>query len=451
MTSQIATNMAAVRTHNVFAKNNQNMATALDRVSTGLKVKSVADDISKYAISERMRERINANEQASQNVQNDSALSKTASSGLENTISILKTLKARALDAANDSNTDSDRALIQKDIDKLVAQIDYNATNVRYNGKLLLDGSADEKVANATRTAYESLDLTTKVATQTMSETSIGVINTDINSLSTHATLILSWTNAKGELIVDSTVTTLNGSSKISDVLTAANGQFEDGYISAVTSKASVTDLKDKNAIQLTNESNDAKYFAVSSKDGIKGRFSNLKIEVVNNADVGVDADSRKYGTYTFSFGSFGDTGLVQRGKDQNDSSSPLTFQIGEDVGMSTKLQMEDMSAKNLGISGLNVKTQEKAEGAITAIEDAFNLALQQQTSIGAMEQRLGYTADTLDTMNENLQAADSALRDADMSKEISNYMKWNILAQASQYMLAQSNQNAFQVLNLLQ
>jgi flagellin len=176
-----------------------------------------------------------------------------------------------------------------------------------------------------------------------------------------------------------------------------------------------------------------------------------LKIEVVNNADIGVDADSRKYGTYTFSFGSFGDTGLVQRGKDQNDSSSPLTFQIGEDVGMSTKLQMEDMSAKNLGISGLNVKTQEKAEGAITAIEDAFNLALQQQTSIGAMEQRLGYTADTLDTMNENLQAADSALRDADMSKEISNYMKWNILAQASQYMLAQSNQNAFQVLNLLQ
>lgn len=441
MTSQIATNMAAVRTHNVFAKNNQNMATALDRVSTGLKVKSVADDISKYAISERMRERINANEQASQNVQNDSALSKTASSGLENTISILKTLKARALDAANDSNTDSDRLLIQKDIDKLVAQIDYNATNVRYNGKLLLDGSADEKVANSTKTAYGSAELAVD-ATKT-----VGALGVGADSIASKVTLFVSWTNAKGELQTASNTTAFTSSDKLSDVLATASSLFADGIITSNTNNQTLTSgLDDKNGIAI-NVGATSKFYAVSNQAGADTRFSNLTIKILDNAD----PENLNGKAWTYSFGSFGDTSLIQRGKDQNDSPSPLTFQIGESNGMSTQLQIENMSAKNLGISGLNVKTREKAEGAITAIDDAFNVALQQQTSIGAMEQRLGYTADTLDTMNENLQAADSALRDADMSKEISNYMKWNILAQASQYMLAQSNQNAFQVLNLLQ
>lgn len=443
MTSQIATNMTAVRTHNVFAKNNQNMATALDRVSTGLKVKSVADDVSKYAISERMRERINANEQASQNVQNDSALSKTASSGLENTISILKTLKARALDAANDSNTDNDRALIQKDIDKLVAQIDYNATNVRYNGKLLLDGSADEKVANATKTAYDG-GLTTAAATATMS--SIGVVDTTINSLSTQATLFVSWVN-NGVEKIDSTVT-VGGTATIAQVLSSASSVFTDGSIESVVSGAQITGLKDKNDIEIVNK-NAAGYFAISSNTGAAGRFQNLTIKVVNNADI--DVAKPTYSNYTISFGGLGDASLIQRGKDQNTGDGPLTFQIGEEAGMSTQLQMEAMTAANLGISALNVTTKQKAESAIAAIDDAFNMALQQQTSIGIAEQSLGFTADTLDTMNENLQAADSALRDADMSKEISNYMKWSVLAQSSQYMLAQSNQNAFQVLNLLQ
>ena len=82
-----------------------------------------------------------------------------------------------------------------------------------------------------------------------------------------------------------------------------------------------------------------------------------------------------------------------------------------------------------------------------TALQKALNAA----TDVGAYEQRLGYTADTVSTQIENLENSDSAIRDSDMAKEISNYMKFSVLSQASQYMLAQSNQNAFSVLNLLQ
>ena len=91
------------------------------------------------------------------------------------------------------------------------------------------------------------------------------------------------------------------------------------------------------------------------------------------------------------------------------------------------------------------------AKGAIGTIDNALNAALKEQTRIGAYENRLGYASDNLTTMNENLEAADSVMRDSDIAKEMTQYMKYAVLSQASQYMLAQAGQNAFQVLNLLQ
>ena len=67
------------------------------------------------------------------------------------------------------------------------------------------------------------------------------------------------------------------------------------------------------------------------------------------------------------------------------------------------------------------------------------------------MEARLGYTSDNLTSMNTNLTSADSAIRDADMAKEMVDYMRYSVLSQTSQYMLSQASQNAFSVLNLLQ
>ena len=92
-----------------------------------------------------------------------------------------------------------------------------------------------------------------------------------------------------------------------------------------------------------------------------------------------------------------------------------------------------------------------KTDSLIQSIDDALDIALNEQTKLGAMESRLGYTSDNLITMNENLEAADSAMRDSDIAKEMTTYLKYSVLAQASQYMLAQAGQNAFSVLNLLQ
>ena len=117
---------------------------------------------------------------------------------------------------------------------------------------------------------------------------------------------------------------------------------------------------------------------------------------------------------------------------------------------------MTDMRAVALGLQGtdgatLSVGTQEKANAAINVLDSAIQKALDQQTTIGSIQSRLEYTASNLTTASENVQSAESVIRDADMAKEMTEYTKNNVLMQAAQSMLAQANQNSSNVLSLLQ
>ena len=101
--------------------------------------------------------------------------------------------------------------------------------------------------------------------------------------------------------------------------------------------------------------------------------------------------------------------------------------------------------------STLSIATQKKANAAISVLELAMQKALNQQTTIGSVESRMDYTIANLTTSNENTNAAESVIRDADMAKEMTAYTKNNVLTQAAQSMLAQANQNSSAVLSLLQ
>ncbi|MBQ3444082.1 MAG: hypothetical protein IJG33_12655 [Selenomonadaceae bacterium] len=133
-----------------------------------------------------------------------------------------------------------------------------------------------------------------------------------------------------------------------------------------------------------------------------------------------------------------------------------LNFHIGSEANVAFKVGMGDMRAQALGLKGsdgtrIDVFTKEHANAAINVIENALTKALDQQTTIGAIEARLEYTSTNLTTSSENVQAAESTIRDADMAKEMTNYTKSNVLLQAAQAMLAQANQNSSAVLSLLQ
>ena len=165
MAMVVKNNMTAINTLNTLNKNSSALSKSLQKVSSGMKINSAADDASGYAISERMRVQIRSLDQANQNTQNGSSMMKVAEGAVSSTVEILKTLKEKAVNAANDSNTDSDRQTIQKELDQSIDQINDNA-NVTFNGKYLVDGSKNSK-GNATYTALsnQSLAKDTKATT----------------------------------------------------------------------------------------------------------------------------------------------------------------------------------------------------------------------------------------------------------------------------------------------
>ena len=116
-------------------------------------------------------------------------------------------------------------------------------------------------------------------------------------------------------------------------------------------------------------------------------------------------------------------------------------------------VNIEAMNTENLGLKGLNVKDDSgiAATYAIDAIADAISKVSEQRSSLGAVQNRLEHTISNVDNVVENTTSAESRIRDTDMASEMVNYSKNNILAQAGQSMLAQSNQSTQGVLSLLQ
>ena len=159
MAMVVKNNMTAINTLNTLNKNSSALSKSLQKVSSGMKINSAADDASGYAISERMRVQIRSLDQANQNTQNSSSMMKVAEGAVSSTVEILKTLKEKAVNAANDSNTDSDRQTIQKELDQSIDQINDNA-NVTFNGKYLVDGSKNT-IGKATYTALSNQSLST--------------------------------------------------------------------------------------------------------------------------------------------------------------------------------------------------------------------------------------------------------------------------------------------------
>ncbi|GGK37143.1 flagellin [Caldalkalibacillus thermarum] len=127
-----------------------------------------------------------------------------------------------------------------------------------------------------------------------------------------------------------------------------------------------------------------------------------------------------------------------------------LSFHIGANQDQNIKLSLTDMSANALNVEGISVSDTESANEAITIINNAIEKVSAEHSKLGAYQNRLEHTINNLGTSVENLQAAESRIRDVDMAREIMEFTRANILSQASQAMLAQANQLPQSVLQLL-
>ena len=441
MSMVVKNNMSAISTLNTLNKNSSALASSLKKVSSGMKINSAADDASGYAISERMRVQIRGLDQANQNTQNGTSMMKVAEGAVSSTVDILKTLKEKVINAANDTNTDADRQTIQKELDQSIDQIDDNA-NVTYNGKYLVDGSHNSKTtATTTALTNESLDAKT---VKTSKLTALANRNGDL--LNIHSTDNVTVSYVKEGKTYSTTMQVKDLS--LSDVLgkTAYNGKdtLKDA-LSITSATATSTIGEDGSGNKITTADNGCAITLTAKTAGVDNQISGFTISITTNkGNVNKSANA--------VLDNFSESIRAQNKSDDNSFS----LQVGTKANQSIKVGLTDMRSQALGLKGadgqtLNVSTQVKANAAINVLDNAVQKALDQQTTIGSVESRLSYTSSNLTTASENVQASESTIRDADMAKEMTEYTKNNVLLQAAQSMLAQANQSSSSVLSLLQ
>jgi len=128
-----------------------------------------------------------------------------------------------------------------------------------------------------------------------------------------------------------------------------------------------------------------------------------------------------------------------------------MMTQLGANTGQITYASVADMRSKALGLQYTSVATNEAAQAAITEIDNATVRVSAQRSLLGAIQNRMEYSVNALETTSENVNAAESRIRDTNMAQEMSNFNKENIKSQAAQTMVAQANARAQNVLSLLQ
>lgn len=405
-------------------------------ISTGLKIRSVADDPSGWAIGQRMDVRIRSLDAANGNAQRMKSLLKVADGGISSTVDILKKLKEKAIEAANDTATDSDRQTIQKLFDQYVDQIDDNAY-VDYNGKNLLDGSR-QGAAQATQQAYTNRALSTDT-TATTKLTDLARRNGDSLGITDSDTVNISY-------VKDGKTYSANFSAKdatVEDIFAKMNDIDGDVFDVAGLSTTSVigTDAYGEEKQTVDGENALTIKAKTAGKDGAIAGFT-----------IGItDSKGQEKKSVNNVFNEFTET--IEPRNAASDSS--LYAQTSADANRGMKISLGDMRAEALGLRGrdgtvLSVTTKEGANAAMNVLDNALSRALDQQTTVGAMSSRLDYTISNLTVQSENLTDAKSTILDADMAKEMLAYTKENVLMQAAMAMLAQNNQNAAWFLSLL-
>ena len=457
--------------HNMQAANANRMlnittgaqSKSTEKLSSGYRINRAADDAAGLSISEKMRKQIRGLDKASSNAEDGVSSVQTAEGALTEVHSMLQRMNELAVQAANGTNSDTDRGAIQDEISQLTTEIDRVAETTKFNETYLLKGGNGTKDvymnghdAGLKGTLTDSATTATfKVAAGALDagkSVTIGGKDYTIGSTKTEAENSIG-TAKKGETVtIDGTAYTVVEDGGTEDAgsnkLTLANIKKKINEGSTVEYDGTkMTAMKDGDG----NGVDDADSSVISAAHAVD--LMEKELTAANNIGATkTAATAKKAAAYTSKDGVTFD---IKKGTAEVADKLSFSLHVGSDADMTNKItvDIETMNSSYLGIKGLNVNDDSGIAGtyAIDAISDALQKVSEQRSSLGAVQNRLEHTIDNLDNVVENTTTAESRIRDTDMAEEMVNYSKNNILAQAGQSMLAQANQSNQGVLSLLQ
>ncbi|WP_251205918.1 flagellin N-terminal helical domain-containing protein [Acetatifactor aquisgranensis] len=421
-------NLTAMNSNRMLGITTKTQAKATEKLSSGYKINRAADDAAGLAISEKMRKQIRGLTQASANAQDGISAVQTAEGALTEVHDMLQRMNELAVKAANGTMSESDRNAIQNEVDQLVTEIDRVATTTKFNETYLLKGS-NGGVAG-------SLKYTT-------ANTNLGsTVTGDINFNATTGTGSVAVTKRQGAVI---TGTTTKADTQQFEVGNTTYVLVESTALSGTTGdKLSVKEAAEKITNStggvLAGVTGGTKGF--TSMDALMAAIKRDHSEDIKNVSSYVDANNGNKVTLK-----------VEAFANLNDAID-FSLHVGADSSDDNKinLNISSMGARGLGINGLTITgdNDDNATGAIDVVADALERVSAQRATLGAVQNRLEHTIANLDNVVENTTSAESAIRDTDMATQMVTYSNNQILAQAGQAMLAQSNQANQGVLSLL-
>ncbi len=403
---RINNNMMAMNTHRQLGISNNGGAKSMEKLSSGFRINRAGDDAAGLSISEKMRGQIRGLNQASRNAQDGISLIQTAEGALTESHAILQRMRELSVQAANDTNTDTDRGALQNEVKQLISELDRIGNTTEFNTKKLLDGSA---VGVA-----EKVDGTAKVNNNSSMKFTTAALEGFKDAASTATT----------KSNYDGAVTIV----KVEDGAAIADNKFK--IIMADGTEHSV----DGGAAGGTITVNDAN---IEFGTGIFEAAVTLAFDgttAIGDWKVGESL------TFVFS--------KDVAASDKLEES--VMLQIGANAGQTTFVSVGDMRADALGVADLDISSKLSAMNSVETVQLAIEKVSAQRSNLGAMQNRLEHTIKNVDNTSENLQAAESRIKDVDMAKEMMEFTKNNILQQAAQAMLAQANQAPQGVLQLL-
>jgi len=399
---RIQHNIMAMNAYRNYTNNTSALSKNLEKLSSGYKINRAGDDAAGLAISE-MRAQITGLDKAQDNAKDGISLVQTAEGALTEVHDMLNRMYELAEQSANGTFEDgTDRKQLQKEVNQLKDEIDRIADSANFNGIKLLDGSMS---ANAT----------TKINTAANSTTA-GV---DVSIVA--------------DSVYDDKGTRKELSFTFKTATTAKATVTNDGAVTISLVKGTEYSAADIQAL-LTK--------AVGTKAGISEDI----LDAAQNATVTGSGITNATGKQWATFQTSTAQAVANAGK-------PLTLQIGDtsDSFNQLKVGIKDCHVAALGLTDMKIGDQDSAAKALDKIKSAINYVSDVRGTLGATQNRLDHTINNLSVMQENIQDAESTIRDTDVADEMMAYTKNNILIQSAQAMLAQANQVPQGVLQLLQ
>lgn len=463
---KINNNISAVITNKQLLGTESALAASMERLSSGLKINHASDNPSGIAISGKMRAQIKGLDQASQNSSDGTSVLQIVDGALGEVTDMLQRMRELAVQAANGTNSRSEKEACQLEIASLREEIDRVSSTTEFNTKSLLDGSLDarvytdkENVDNVSRT-YVSDSVPEGIyklsvdqpATRAEYATGISVANlvgktgsvqingstAEINASMTETEIKATLRDAaeygecvfeerNGEIVFQSAE---YGAHASIDMIQSFDTDAFPGVPNQKTTKdakAEVMGQVGTDAVVTLNTDPDESAFSQKATVGYDG--NKITITDTNGFKMSMllEEDFFNQGANKEIEFSVTDVGIMD-------------LQIGANEGQTMQLRIPATDIDNLYLDNINVATVNGAKKTMSSIDDAMTKINEIRSKIGAYENRLDYTVSSLDLTQENMTSALSRIEDVDMAEEMVEYTKNNVLQQAGTSALSQAN-----------